>query len=187
MTPFQEELYRLIQECKSESTAFTSSDEDASNEITKLIKFSQYWDYKDRFERVNNELKTLNDKYSIEKVDLENLTIKNLIKEWIPTIDDLYLLLRVSEKNTNVEKTIRLTLSNIEQFLMRRNGGIIFPKVNDEFDPVKHKAVSVFEDPEGRGNIIIEVFRPGYFVLGQVLREAEVKVRCGVKRSIIQP
>ena len=37
---------------------------------------------------------------------------------------------------------------------------------------------------DNAGNTISEIYRYGYFVLGQVIREAEVKVKCGIKTQL---
>ena len=51
MTPFQKELQELIEECKKESTAFTSPEEDAANAMYRITKFSTAnWDFKKRYE-----------------------------------------------------------------------------------------------------------------------------------------
>lgn len=183
MTPFQEELYRLIQDCKLESNAFTSSQEDAGNEITRLMKFSTSWDFKDKYEAAKKENEELQAKLAAERASVEAKTIKNITQELIPIIDDLFLLLEVSSENLAIKKTVRLLLSNCEAFLRRHEGGIIKPKIGEALNPVKHKAVAVVETNVGVGTIIEEVFRVGYFVKNQVLREAEVKVRCVVAQK----
>jgi len=183
MTPFQEELYRLLQDCKQESNAFTSAQEDAGNEITRLIKFSNAWDFKDKFENVNKANEQLNTKLAQEKAEAETRTIKSITRELIPIVDDLFLLLRVSSDNDAINKTVRLLLVNFEGYLKRHGGGFIRPKIGEALNPAKHKAVSVIEVPVHTGNTIEEVFRIGYYIENQVLREAEVKVKCAVKTA----
>lgn len=181
MTPFQEELYRLIQDSKKESSAFTSAAEDAGNETHKIIKFSQKWDYKDKYENLVKEKEQVEEKYSKDQQQIVDKVTKTLIKEVIPLIDELFTLYKFTSNGSPIERGIKLVLSNFEKFLKRRNGGIIRPNLGEDLDPIKHQAVSAEQDPKHHGNTISEVYRYGYFVMGQVVREAEVKVKCGVK------
>lgn len=180
MTPFQEELYRLIQDCKNENNAFTSSQEDAGNEITRLIKFSNDWDVREKFDNAQKELEILKNRFAAEKLEIEAKAIRSITKELIPIVDDLFLLLKVAT-GTSAEKTIKLLILNFESYLQRHEGALIRPKIGEALDPVKHKAVAVVEAPVHVGSTVEEVYRVGYSIKKQVLREAEVKVKCGVR------
>jgi molecular chaperone GrpE (heat shock protein) len=183
MTPFQEELFRLIQDSKKESNAFTSSEEDSGNEVSKIVKFADKWDYKDRHDKLANELATLNDRIIKElKIVNEKIT-RSLLKELAPIIDELFVLSRLIESGSTMERGFKITLSNLEKLLHRHGGGIIRPTVGEEMSPVKHKAIAAEEAPGHNGNTISEVYRYGYSALGQVIREAEVKVKCGTTKS----
>ena len=185
MTPFQEELYRLIQDTKKESNAFTSSDEDAGNETHRIIKFAQKWDFKDKHDTTFADKEKLEAKYTREKKQMEEKVTKSLIKELLPIVDEIFILSKFTKEGSPLEKGVQLTLSNIEKFLHRRQGGIIKPSIGEELDPNKHQAISAEQDPMHHGNTVSEVYRNGYYVLGQVVREAEVKVKCGVKNPVL--
>jgi molecular chaperone GrpE len=185
MTPFQEHLYRLVQDAKKESNAFTSSDEDAGNETHKIVKFSQKWDFKDKYEVTLAEKEKLEAKYTRDMHQREEKITKSLIKELLPIMDEMFLLSKFADEGSPLDKGIKITLSNLEKFLHRHQGGIIRPAIGEELDPVKHQAVSAEQDPKHHGNTVSEVYRYGYFVLGKVVREAEVKVKCGVKKIIV--
>lgn len=183
MTPFQEELYRLIQESKKESNAFTTPSEEAGNETHKIIKFSQRWDFKDKFEKLSEEKEQLQGKYEKEQQQVVDKTTKTLIKEILPVIDEVIILSKFTKEGSPLERGIKLVLSNFEKILQRRKGGVIRPQIGQALDPVKHQAVSAEQVPNHYGNTISEIYRYGYFILGQVIREAEVKVKCGIKSS----
>jgi molecular chaperone GrpE (heat shock protein) len=183
MTPFQEELFRLIQDCKQESNAFTSSQEDAGNEITRLSKFSEEWDFKSKFENVQKINEQLNNKLAQEKIEAETRAIRTITKELIPIVDDLFLLLKVSAEDAAINKTVKLLLVNFESYLRRHDGAFIRPKIGEALNPIKHRAVAVVEAPLAVTSTIEEVYRIGYIIKNQVLREAEVKVRCAVKST----
>lgn len=183
MKPFEEALYRLLQDCKQESNAFTSAQEDAGNEVTRLIKFAEEWDFKAKFENVNKANEQLNAKLAQEKAEAETRAIRAVTRELIPIVDDLFLLLKVSAEDAAINKTVKLLLVNFESYLRRHDGGFIRPKIGEALNPTKHKAVSVIEAPLAVTSTIEEVYRIGYMIKNQVLREAEVKVRCAVKST----
>lgn len=183
MTPFQEELYRLIQEAKKESNAFTTPTEEAGNETHKIIKFAQKWDFKDRFEKLSAEKEQLQSSYEKEQQSIIDKTTKILIKELIPIIDEVIILLKFAKEGSPLERGLKLVLSNFEKLLQRRKGGVIRPQIGQVLDPIKHQAISAEQVPNHYGNTISEIYRYGYFILGQVIREAEVKVKCGIKNG----
>jgi molecular chaperone GrpE len=183
MTPFQEELYRLIQEAKKESNAFTTSTEEAGNETHKIIKFAQKWDFKEKFEKLSIEKEALQSKYEKEQQQVVDKATKTLVKELVPIVDEILVLSKFAKEGSPVERGIKLVLSNFEKLLQRRKGGVIRPQIGQALDPIKHQAISAEQVPNHYGNTISEIYRFGYFVLGQVIREAEVKVKCGIKSS----
>lgn len=182
MTPFQEELYRLVQNTRKETNAFTSADEDSGNDVQKIISFSNTWDYKDKYDKQVKELNNAVEQAEKEKLTIAKKATKDLIKELLPIIDEIFILHNLVEQGTAIERGIKLMLINLEELLTRRKGSIIKPKIDEELDPARHKAISAVEVPGHHGNTISEVYRYGYSVLGQVVREAEVKVKCGVKK-----
>lgn len=183
MTPFQEELYRLIHECKKETNVFTTTEEDSGNEINKIIKFSQKWDFKDKSDKLTRELGSLNEKISRELKIANEKIGRGFFTELTPIIDELFVVSRLTDPNTPADRGLKIALSNLEKMLSRRDGGLIRPQIGDEVDPSRHKAIAAEEVLGHLGNTVSEVCRYGYFVLGQVIREAEVKVKCGVAKK----
>lgn len=182
MTPFEEEVFRLVQDCRKESNAFTTADEDSGNDLNKIIRFARKWDYKEKFDEKVKEYESALTQANKEKLVVARKATKDLVKELIPVIDETFLLHSHMEKGTALERGVKLMLNNLEEILTRRKGGIIRPVVGEELDPEKHKAISAEEVRGHVGNTIAEVYRYGYIVMGQVVREAEVKVKCGVKK-----
>lgn len=179
MTPFQEELYRLFQDARKESNAFTSVEEDQGGDLQKIVRFAQKWDFKIKYDKLIEERDAAKLKYERDKLVIAKKATQYVIRELIPIIDQMFILQSNVEKNSPLEKGVQLVLDNAEQILLRRKGGIIRPSIGEELDPAKHKAISAEEVPGHRGNTISEVYRYGYFVLGTIIREAEVKVKCG--------
>jgi molecular chaperone GrpE (heat shock protein) len=181
MTPFEEELYRLFQDSKNETTAFTTAAQDAGNDMQKITMFSVKWDYKDRYEKLLKEHNELKDRFEKEKKIIGIQATKTVIKELIPIIDECFMLHKFVEKGSELERAVKLVLMNLEKILTRRKGGIIRPQIGDDADPSKHKFIEAEEEPGHHGNTVSDVYRYGYYVLGQIIREAEIKVKCGIK------
>lgn len=182
MTPFEEEIFRLVQDCRKESNAFTTADEDSGNDLNKIIRFARKWDYKDKFDQKVKEYESALTQANKEKLSIALKATKDLVKELIPILDGAYLLHTHVEAGTALERGVRLMITNMEDILTRRKGGIIKPTIGEDLDPEKHKAISAEEVRGHIGNTISEVYRYGYVVMGQIVREAEVKVKCGIKK-----
>lgn len=183
MTPFQEELFRLIQECKQESNAFTSSEEDSGNEVGKIIKFSQKWDFKEKHDKATSELAAINGRLEKELKIITDKVGKNFFRELVPLIDEFFIISKLVKVDTPEDRAVRIILTNLEKLLERKNGYIVKPKVGEEMNPTLHKVISAEQVVGHSGNTISEVYRYGYVVLDQVIREAHVKVKCGVVKS----
>ena len=181
MTPFQEELYRLFQDARKESNAFTSVEEDQGGDLQKIVRFAKKWDFKSKYDKLLEEKEAAKLKYDRDKLVIAKKATQYVVRELVLIIDQVFILQSNTENNSPLGKGIQLMLDNLEQILLRRKGGIIRPSIGEELDPTKHKAISAEEVPGHRGNTISEVYRYGYYVLGIIIREAEVKVKCGSK------
>lgn len=180
MTPFQEELYRLLQDTRKGVDPFATHDEDAATDIQRIVGFSEKWDCKSQLEKLQQDLKLAQEKAELDKKSGMTKVVKALIKEVVPIIDEIFLLQNFVDRGSPIDKGLQIILANFEKYLANKEGGIIRPQVGEDLDPSKHKAVSAEEVVGHRGNTISQVYRYGYFVLNQIVREAEVKVTCGI-------
>lgn len=182
MTPFEEALYRFVQECKESSDAFTSPEEDSASEMQLTMSFARKWDFKDKYEQEKKKGEELEQQLTRDRDTISSSSIKKMVREIIPIIDEMFILKTEVDKldNRPLQRGAAIILENMEALLTTRNGSIIRPCVGEEFNPAKHKAISAEEVAGQRTTVISEVLRYGYSVCGQVVREAEVKVRCGL-------
>lgn len=193
MTPFQQELFELIKQSKNDINPFSTETEEAGKDIQRISDFATKWDFKDKFENVAREYLNLKERVDKDKKEVEFTSLRSILKEIILIMDEV-LALQTAIENTlksryateeyrilldPIKKGFSLISSNLESILTRRQGGIILPTIGEPLDPSKHKAISAEHKPGFRGNFISEVYRPGYYVLNKVIREAEVKVTCG--------
>lgn len=184
MTPFQEDLYRLIQDIRKDTNPFTTTEQDAGSDVQRIVAFSNKWDAKQELAALTNKYEKLVKSSTIDKKSAAYTAIKAVVKEVIPVVDEAYLLANHIEGSSALGRAVSLIISNLEAILERRGGGVIKPSINDELDPSKHNAVVAEEVVGHRGNTISEVYRYGYYILGNVIREAEVKVKCGVAAKV---
>jgi len=184
MTPFQEDLYRLLQDARKDTNPFTTAEQDAGSDVQRIVAFSNKWDSKQELEVLTEKHNKLVKSSNTDKQLAAYTAIKALVKEIIPIIDEAYILLTHVDEESVLGRAVRLIISSLEATLTRRGGGVIKPAINDELDPSKHKAVVAEEVIGHRGNTVSEIYRYGYYVLGKVVREAEVKVTCGVKTRV---
>ena len=96
MTPFQKELQELIEECKKEATAFTSTEEDAANAMYRFTKFSTAWDFKKKYEECSKKLKSIEQTNRKDRETAELSAGRRLLKELIPIIDEAFILINIT-------------------------------------------------------------------------------------------
>lgn len=181
MTPFEEDLYRLLQDSKKQIDAFSSAEQDAALDLQKILQFSAKWDFKSKYDKVAKDYDELKTKFNKEKELFGLQATRSVMKEFILILDECFMLEKFVAKGSELERAVRLIISNMEKMLTRRGGGIIKPVIGEEADPSKHRFIEAEEVKGYSGNTVDKVFRYGYYVMGQVVREAEVKVKCGVK------
>jgi molecular chaperone GrpE (heat shock protein) len=183
MTPFQEELYRLVQDIRKKTDPFTSPEQDAATDLQKIVEFANKWDFKTKFDvtRANTE-KALKLAKRENQVSALNAYL-SMAKEFIPIVDQAYIMLKHVDINSSLGRGAQLILSHMEDVFTSRGGTVIRPSIEDIFDPKIHKAVSAEEKPGHRGNTVSEIYRFGYTLFGKVIREAEVKVTCGPEKA----
>ncbi len=121
--------------------------------------------------------------YKRNQLDIENMykySLEKFSKNILPIIDNLQNALKVS-KNKNLDRKItyegiKLTLKNFLS-IIKKFGIFVINKINVNFDPNLHQAVSVIESKDIiKDNLVIEILQDGYSLNNRLLRPAMVKV-----------
>lgn len=186
MNPFEEQLYRLVQESKNKISPFSSAEEDAAKDLQLILNFSKEWDFRDKYHALSKELKQAEERLVKLKDETTQKVTMTILKEIIPVMDAAQQLHRHLErtdtefKGSATEGAIRILRDSLERILLTRDGYIIYPNQGEDFNPEIHYAIAAEHVPGLRGNLIEDVYRCGYSILNQVIRPAEVKVKCGV-------
>ena len=190
MKPFEEDLYRLIQDIRSGTNPFTTQQEDNATDLQQIVSFAEKWDFKDAYQQAQNQVESLGKKLAETRQTVSQEVSLTFTKEIIPVLDSSYQALnylRLSQESSPLIKTLETSLQFLIQQLSsiftKRGGGLILPKVGDLFNPLYHSAITAEKSSQHRGNIVSEVLRQGYFLGQQVIRPAEVRVWIGAPQS----
>jgi molecular chaperone GrpE len=103
---------------------------------------------------------------------------RDLIEEFITSLDNFDLALGTMEKAGPVEKGIYMIRTQIEDILRKRGLTKIEVKPGDAFDPATQEAIIETESeyPEGA---IVEQIECGYRLHDKVIRPARVRISKG--------
>ncbi len=154
------------------------------NKLINKLK-NNLLDVKKRIEDINLRSKAeLDNMYKRNQADIENVykySLEKFFKNLLPVIDNLKNALK-SSKNKNLDNVItyegiKLTLKNFLS-IITKFGVSIINKVNVNFDPNFHQAVSVIEseNKDYKDNLVVEILQDGYLLNNRLLRPAMVKV-----------
>jgi len=145
----------------------------------------------DEIERLNSEIRAVNDKYlrlyaefenykkrvQKDKEELVKYANEKFIFELLPVIDSLEMALEHSKNGTTggivqgVENTLKELLRLLEKF-----GLTPIEAMGKPFDPTVHHAMSLVERGDVEENIVVEVLRKGYIFRDKVIRAPLVGV-----------
>ncbi len=113
--------------------------------------------------------------------DVENAhkyALEGFVEALLPVIDSLEQGLAQAtstEEGQALKQGMELTLKMFADTLTRKNVEQLNP-IGEIFNPEKHEAMSMQENPEFEPNAIIAVFQKGYSLNGRIVRPARVVV-----------
>ena len=165
----QKELSSLRKEFKEQQKELGSIDKEAD----------QYLDYLKRLKAEFDNYKKRNLKEQGRKITLFS---EDLIKQFLPIVDDLERALDVVKEKEDVTSFVRgveIIFNQLKNTLGKQGLEQIRAK-GEPFDPYLHEAIMKVELDEYPDNIIVEEMRKGYKLKDRVLRPTMVKVN---KRS----
>lgn len=138
------------------------------------------------------ELQTLNDKYLRLAAEFENYkrraqrdqsdTVRfaneKLLKDLIPTVDNLERALQCSKEQSDTEGLLQGVELTYKQYLdtLGKCGVTQVSSIGEPFDPAKHQAVGQVESSTIAENCVVDEYQKGYFLQDRILRPAMVTV-----------
>jgi molecular chaperone GrpE len=144
----------------------------------------------DQIEALKGEIEQLRADALRERADLENqrkrvardieqarrFANERLLSELLPLFDSMEAGLAAAAQNDPLREGLELTLRQLHR-IAETNGLVeVAPQPGDSFDPERHQAMSMVENPEVPPGAVAQVFQKGYVLNDRLLRPALVVV-----------
>ena len=130
--------------------------------------------FKDRLLRITAEYENFRKRTAKEKEGIYADACVDVLKEVIPTVDNLERALAVDGSVEDLKKGIEMTIKGFQTSLEKL--GVEEISVEEGFDPNMHQAVMHIQDENYDKNVVAEVFLKGYKKGDKVIRYSMVKV-----------
>ncbi|HEY4475847.1 MAG TPA: nucleotide exchange factor GrpE [Candidatus Paceibacterota bacterium] len=102
----------------------------------------------------------------------------DLIKDFIPVLNNFDLALSVLEKDGKAEKGVYMIRTQLEDVLRKRGLEKMAVSAGNNFDPSLHEAIGEIESEHQAGTVAL-IIENGYTLNGRVIRPARVKLAKG--------
>ena len=156
---------------KEETT--TENENINENELEKTKK--ELEETTDRYKRILAEFENFKKRSSKERESLYASLLADIIKSFLPVMDNLEKAITAETKDEEYKKGIELLQKQFADVLTSL-GVQVIPTVGEAFDPEFHEAVSMVQDENLGEKIVKEEFRKGYKIGTKVIRHAMVVV-----------
>lgn len=150
----------------------------APNETVTALQ-SEIETWKERYARMTSDFDNFKKRTNKEKEQLVRFGNEQLLKAFLPVLDDLeraLLAAETSENVTSIREGITLVHKNLK-YALEKQGVSQISAIGQPFDPEFHEAIGVraVEETEEKGKII-EEFEKGYMFNEKVLRCTRVVI-----------
>lgn len=131
----------------------------------------------EKFLRAQAEMQNVRRTSQIEVTKARLYGSEGLVKDFLPSIDNLFRTLEHQDKKNKtipaegIELIVREFVSALE-----KNGIHSIDPEGEEFNPEEHQAISVSEEKDLEPNICLEVVQKGYKFKDRIIRPAMVIV-----------
>jgi molecular chaperone GrpE len=156
----------------------TSPSSEMESEKVKRLE-DEVSSLKDMYLRKQAEFENFRKRMIKEKEDIAVYANKQLMEEFISLMDNFERAISSSAPKKDFDQFlsgISLIKDSFFSSLQSKYGLEPFGKEGESFNPEKHEAISVENDPKVKEPLIKEVFQKGYSLKDRVLRTAKVKV-----------
>lgn len=170
------------QEEEQETAEESSEDTDKKDELDMLRKSkdeikkltNQVETLKDRLLRLTAEYENYRKRTAKEKEGIYTEACTDVLKEVLPTLDNLERAYAADGSVEDLKKGIEMTMKGLQSSFEKL--GVEEIPVDEGFDPNLHQAVMHVEDENLDKNVVAEVFMKGYRKGDKVIRHTVVKV-----------
>lgn len=178
----QEEKQEEEKQETAENNKEASEDDDKKDELDMLRKnkeeikklTNQVETLKDRLLRLTAEYENYRKRTTKEKEGIYTDACADVLKEVLPTLDNLERAYAADGSVEDLKKGIEMTMKGLQSSFEKL--GVEEIPVDEGFDPNLHQAVMHVEDENLDKNVVAEVFMKGYKKGDKVIRHTVVKV-----------
>ena len=154
--------------------------EESEDEITKLNKTLEEKDeeiieLKSHIQRLQADFDNFRKQNDKQKQDLIRYANEGLIVKFLDVYEDMERALENSTNEEEIREGLELIYSKMKNTL-DKEGVEEIPAVGEKFDPFKHEALLVENNPDIENGYIIEELMKGYTLKDNVIRYSKVKV-----------
>lgn len=160
-----EEVISIEDVLKGKNSKLKEENTKLTNEVETL---------KERLLRLTAEYENFRKRSQKEKEGIYTDACTDVIKEVLPTLDNLERAVAVEGSVEDIKKGIDMTIRGLSNSLEKL--GVEEIDATGEFDPNLHQAVMHDQDENFGANTIVEVFQKGYKKGEKVIRYTMVKV-----------
>jgi molecular chaperone GrpE len=101
--------------------------------------------------------------------------VESILTDWLQVVDGIERALGSDPSPGPLQEGLSSVLAQVDSVLARQ-GVRRIGEVGEPFDPERHEAIEVRDDPEHPDHAVLEVIRQGYAMGDRLLRPAQVVV-----------
>ncbi|WP_018142031.1 nucleotide exchange factor GrpE [Thioalkalivibrio sp. ALJ7] len=168
-----EELESRHEESPSADSKGDGGTDDRLQELEALAE-----ERRDQALRAQAELENQRRRFERELENAHKYAMEKFASEMLEVCDSLEMGLQAARESKDVERIIEgaeLTLKNLTR-VFEKFGIQSEDPTGQRFDPERHQAMSMQEDPENPPNTVVATMQKGFLLQGRVLRPAMVVV-----------
>ncbi len=177
MTTKKEKLHKIETEEDGKPEAASPDNSSAITELEKQLAEaqSQSAEYKDGWQRSVAEFQNYRRRVDIENKETYQNAVGNIIKRYLPVLDDLERALAARPANLAWVDGIELIYHKL-QSILEAEGLKRIEAEGQMFDPNFHEAILQEPSEDHESGRIIAVVQNGYMLGERVIRPAQVRV-----------
>lgn len=141
----------------------------------EVVPKQDYDELDDRYKRILAEFENFKKRSGKEREGLYNSILSDVVKVFLPVVDNLENALKVETKDENYKKGIELLLKQFKDVLASK-GVEEIKALGETFDPELHEAVSSIQDDNLGEKEIAQEYRKGYKIGSKIIRHSMVVV-----------
>ncbi len=165
---------------ENEEEITVQDEEDCENKLAKMEeelnqKDEELREYVAHTQRLQADFENFKKQSEKQNQKIIKFANENLIKQILDSYEDIERALTKSNNEKELKEGLELIYQKLTDVL-KKEGLEKIPTEGEKFDPFKHEALLVENDPDVENGYIIEELMKGYTLKNNVIRYSKVKV-----------